>query len=57
MYLFEYVSFSNVFSLNMYPSEYLYFLNMNMLLFQKRFLFEYIYPFRVRIVLIMRSIL
>ena len=42
MYLFEYVSFSNVFSLNMYPSEYVYFLNMNMLLFQKRFLFEYI---------------
>ena len=57
MYLFEYVSFSNVFSLNMYPSEYVYFLNMNILLFQKRFLFEYIYPFRVRIFLIMRSIL
>ena len=51
MYLFEYVSFSNVFSLNMY------FLNMNILLFQKRFLFEYIYPFRIRIFLIMRSIL
>ena len=57
MYLSEYVSFSNVFSLNMYLSEYVYFLNMNILLFQKRFLLEYIYPFRVRIVLIMRSIL
>ena len=53
----EYVSPPSVFSLNMYLSEYVYFLNMNILLFQKRFLFEYIYPFRVRIVLIMRSIL
>ena len=43
MYHFEYVSFSNVFSLNMYLSEYVYILNMNMLIFQKRFLFEYIF--------------
>jgi hypothetical protein len=51
MYLFEYVSFSNVFSLNMYLSEYVYFLNMNIYSFKNGFYLGNDYLFSKKLLL------